>query len=427
YFFYFPYYFLSASFAPAEGVWTEYPVPGEYLFNWISALTVSPNGIVWAGFTKGKVARFDGSQWSFFSIPGDSSFAISSIAALSNEDVWVTDFYGNGIRRFQSGNWISYTESNGLPDNGIAQIYVDPKGTVWASTGKGVAFFREGKWELLNKDDSPFLAASMTCAPDGAMWFGYMDLFRYKDSLWTTYRLDDFDGDRKGNYYIRTITADISGKIWFGSHLEVLVFDGTSLHDMSPVSPIGVPAMYESPYVAMLAVGPRNSVWCTIFYQIGNEADFGGVFHYDGDSWTRYSQGNGLPTNQVKSIAVSPAGAVWVPASRSLCRFTHTITAIMNEKNEPPSFTLLKNYPNPFNPSTTISFSLPSTGKATLSVYSISGQKVRELVLGYLPAGVHSVVWDGRDDHGNSVSSGVYISRLESGGRVSAARMLFMK
>ena len=93
----------------------------------------------------------------------------------------------------------------------------------------------------------------------------------------------------------------------------------------------------------------------------------------------------------------------------------------------PLGFALTGNYPNPFNPTTTISFTLPSTGTANLAVYSITGQKIRDLVNGPMSAGAHSIVWDGRDASGQPVSSGVYLTRLSQGSHTTAGRMLLAK
>ncbi|MHB9028899.1 MAG: FlgD immunoglobulin-like domain containing protein [Candidatus Latescibacterota bacterium] len=93
----------------------------------------------------------------------------------------------------------------------------------------------------------------------------------------------------------------------------------------------------------------------------------------------------------------------------------------------PNTFILHQNTPNPFNPSTTISFTLPEPGAASLSIYSITGQKIRTLVSGQISGGAHSVVWDGRDERGKAVSSGVYLSRLEAGGKAEARRMLLIR
>ena len=101
------------------------------------------------------------------------------------------------------------------------------------------------------------------------------------------------------------------------------------------------------------------------------------------------------------------------------------ITAV--EDTTPLAFALNQNFPNPFNPTTTLSFSLPEDGRVTLVIYSLSGQQVRTIVDGLMSAGRQTVVWDGRDDHGNAVSSGVYLSRLVCGKNVATGRMVLVK
>lgn len=84
---------------------------------------------------------------------------------------------------------------------------------------------------------------------------------------------------------------------------------------------------------------------------------------------------------------------------------------------------LAQNAPNPFNPSTRVRFTLVSEGPVRLAVYNTLGQEVRLLVDEALPAGVHHVVWDGRDASGNPVGSGVYVALLRTGDRTLATRM----
>ncbi|NLH93363.1 MAG: T9SS type A sorting domain-containing protein [Candidatus Cloacimonetes bacterium] len=90
-------------------------------------------------------------------------------------------------------------------------------------------------------------------------------------------------------------------------------------------------------------------------------------------------------------------------------------------------FALEQNYPNPFNPSTTLSFSLAQSGQARLAVYNTKGQLIRTLVDSELSGGKHSVVWNGLDEAGKSVSSGVYLYKLETAGASQTRRMLLMK
>lgn len=80
----------------------------------------------------------------------------------------------------------------------------------------------------------------------------------------------------------------------------------------------------------------------------------------------------------------------------------------------PTSFYLDGNYPNPFNPSTTIGFGLPQTSRVELAVYNMLGQKVRTLDSGTRSAGVHTSVWDGLSDSGRLCASGVYIYRIQA-------------
>jgi PKD repeat protein len=98
------------------------------------------------------------------------------------------------------------------------------------------------------------------------------------------------------------------------------------------------------------------------------------------------------------------------------------------------SFTLYQNYPNPFNPSTLISWQSArldagqAVGSATqLEIYNMLGQKVKTLINERQPAGYHSVVWDGRDDKGNPVASGIYLYHLKVGKSVTIRKMVLMK
>ncbi|SYZ72449.1 conserved exported hypothetical protein [Candidatus Zixiibacteriota bacterium] len=93
----------------------------------------------------------------------------------------------------------------------------------------------------------------------------------------------------------------------------------------------------------------------------------------------------------------------------------------------PEEFVLSQNSPNPFNPSTEIGFYLPSGAKVSLEVFNISGQKVTVLVDDYLPAGGHSVIWDGTDIRGQKVASGIYFYRLNAGSFADTKKMMLLK
>jgi flagellar hook assembly protein FlgD len=93
----------------------------------------------------------------------------------------------------------------------------------------------------------------------------------------------------------------------------------------------------------------------------------------------------------------------------------------------PSEFFLSQNYPNPFNPSTTIRFSIPKQGKASLKIYNILGQEVETVVDDVLPAGSHSIRWEGTSNSNRQVATGVYFYRLESGGFVATRKLLLLR
>ncbi len=93
----------------------------------------------------------------------------------------------------------------------------------------------------------------------------------------------------------------------------------------------------------------------------------------------------------------------------------------------PTGFSVEQNHPNPFNPQTTISFSLPRSATVAISIYNLLGETVRTLVSQTLPPGRHAVVWDGRDDNGGEVSSGVYFYRLRADDFTATKKMLLLR
>ena len=103
------------------------------------------------------------------------------------------------------------------------------------------------------------------------------------------------------------------------------------------------------------------------------------------------------------------------------------VRIVGGEVEVPGAYRLSQNHPNPFNPETTITYDIAKAGTVRLSVYALTGQMVRMLVEGERPAGSHSVVWDGRDDTGREVASGVYVCRMEVGTYSAVRKMVLMQ
>jgi hypothetical protein len=108
------------------------------------------------------------------------------------------------------------------------------------------------------------------------------------------------------------------------------------------------------------------------------------------------------------------------------------ITAIIEHPTNriaimPAEYELFNNYPNPFNPETIIEYKVPKTGQVKMAIYNVLGQNVRTLVDAHQPAGTYMVMWDGRDNHGNKLSSGVYFYQLIGENALITRKMTLLK
>jgi len=92
----------------------------------------------------------------------------------------------------------------------------------------------------------------------------------------------------------------------------------------------------------------------------------------------------------------------------------NTITSVENNSTQPHGFVLEANYPNPFNPSTTIGYKLSQQSSVKVTVYNLQGQEIKSFALGEQAAGSQKVVWDGRNSDGAPLASGVYVYRVRA-------------
>jgi hypothetical protein len=126
-------------------------------------------------------------------------------------------------------------------------------------------------------------------------------------------------------------------------------------------------------------------------------------------------------------VAIDPP-FVWAVSSHhgGLLKFsTNVVTAVHREHS--PSFSFKQNYPNPFNPSTTIEFSIPRSTVVKLTIFNARGERIATLVNESRPAGVNRIVWNGTNDHGEQVSSGVYFCRIRVLGIERVNKIVYLK
>jgi hypothetical protein len=125
--------------------------------------------------------------------------------------------------------------------------------------------------------------------------------------------------------------------------------------------------------------------------------------------------------NELYVVATAAAGKIW--------KFNKSPLAVGINENEtiPQDYKLIQNYPNPFNPSTVISYSIPQAGFVKLQIYDITGKQIRSLVNTNQQPGKYDISFNGKDDYGNSLPSGIYFYTLSSEKFSETRKMLMIK
>ncbi len=159
---------------------------------------------------------------------------------------------------------------------------------------------------------------------------------------------------------------------------------------------------------------------------------------YYPDSYNVYLDGNlaGNTTDSIYTFAGLVVNTTYLAGVQGVyptgetdivtTQFTYTGSGIGDEP-VPIVTGLLGNYPNPFNPSTTISFSLEKSDYVTLEIYNVKGEKIRRLVGETMKRGIHYLLWDGKDDSHKQQASGVYLYRFVTGKHSETGKMLLLK
>ncbi len=137
-----------------------------------------------------------------------------------------------------------------------------------------------------------------------------------------------------------------------------------------------------------------------------------------------------MDTNlKISSFGVDARNELYICAfDGKIYRFKPTVTGLLDpaESVKPKAFALGANYPNPFNPETHIPFFLPLPSRVQLEIFDAQGKRVRTLLAGFLGAGHHSLRWNGTNDRGEAVASGVYLYRLVGPHMASAFRKMVL-
>ncbi|MDP2981799.1 MAG: two-component regulator propeller domain-containing protein [Candidatus Latescibacter sp.] len=361
------------------------------------ALLVDREGYLWAGTEtdyeysgiEGAV-RFDGVAWKTWMSPQKGYSALRSTYTFlqsSRGTIWAGT--ENGAMSYDGVSWRHYTETEGLYKGAVPFIIEDREQRIWALSVPGYRISSGNYGGGLNRFDGEHWT-QVEGLPDTA---------------------------------VTCMLLDRQGKIWVGAQNGVSRLDNGQWKTWRTGYELG------RGYVSSLGVDKDNVIWVGMRPEKNKQKieTGGGISRFDGQKWQTWTTADGFPSNTVTCITVDSANDIWVGMSGGISRFSNQGTQVTVNTSILWAMQISSIHPNPFNLSTAIEFTLPHSEKVSLIIYSVTGQKVRELVSGNLTAGEHTAVWDGRDNAGRPVSSGVYLTRLCTGQAAAMRRMVLLK
>ncbi len=410
--------------------WINYiKVNSGLLENYVRALTFDWEGNIWIGSRDYGVLKFDGNPdggaWINYNAE-NSLLPSNSILSLAGDkwgNVWIGT-NGAGVAVYSADGFeVFNTDNSGLPSNRIWAIFPDHfLGKIWFGTSAGLACFNGEEWVIFNiaEDGLPSnIIYAVYASLFGDVWAGTPDGLAYLSEEGVA----TFSTENSGlpDNTIFALGLDPDDNLWMGTAQGLAVSDGEN---------------WET-FTSENSELPHNAIRSIQIDGAGNKwiGTWGGGLAKFNEAWKIFETVNsGLLDDYVISLAIGPNGFKWVGTETGgLAQYLGDPALLVSVENGletdviPTEFALSQNFPNPFNPATLIRFQLPEKSGVSLKIFNSAGQLVRTLASGEFVAGSHEMTWNGRDDAGRKVASGVYVYRLRSGDFSGSKKMLLMK
>jgi streptogramin lyase len=438
----------------ATGHWQRYRVTNTSQFDFFNnALAVDPfTGEVYACANAssglGGMVQFDGKRWTGF--VNDLGYGLTGpwpwSGAPQSEAIFVRPSNGhvvvNPINNFtHEFDGTTWTAIPGGPDQ-IEQYAEDSLGRLWGMGHYGgMGIYQNGGFTLV---DTGGWSGKLRRDPvrAGTVWANEgWKLLRTDGTYAFSRAIEDFPELTPNFSNFEGLAVSADGQAWVGATTltggALLKVDAETGTSQVLRSDLGWP--FPADHVYPLTVTPDGRLW--LAFSRDYPSTDAGLLWWDGSevgvflappngAW----DWGGLPHAGIKDLQVKPVTGgyeLWMSClSRGIATLTVHLPAPAAVGPTPARGTIAlhANFPNPFNPSTGIRFTLPETAAARLRVFDLAGRLVKVLYDdAAAAAGDHEVVWDGRDTSGQNVASGVYFYRLESGGFSRTKTMVLTK
>jgi ligand-binding sensor domain-containing protein len=396
---------ITAHCTFSQGIWKYYTRADGLAGDSVICITQDKLGNMWFGTWGAGFSRLDtNGVWTNFFTSSDCTVICWDFQFDSLKNIWMLlsqlgNYYlGEYVVKFD-GSRLYYYDLDGEPLFSPHPVSLgrDSSGHIWCGMNEdGIAYMFDGQsWQ---RGFIPGAWAGGHGAISDIETDRYGELyFAHQGGISTlTKWIWQF-------YWTYDIAFDRLNHLWFGcsgAGWDLGMFDGENWHNYPTLG-------YGD--ATRVAVDSSNNIW----------AGFGrAAAKFDGANFTFFNSENGLAQDRVQEIFVDRKGDIWFAHFGGGVSVLHdTITTRVKQQNlsidENMSFALSQNYPNPFNSSTIFRYELPSEGQIQLFIYDLMGKEVINLINEPQIAGLHQVVWNGTNNNGKEVSSGIYLALLK--------------
>ena len=378
---------------------------------------------------------------------------INDIAVDGAGTLWVSASYL--VYRFVDNSFEQVFHDNG--SNVIAKsFHVDDQGAIWF-VGSPIWKYDGFEWTQYGYDDMYTQCIETTA--DGQIWAGTYDkgLMHFDGETWTQYTVDDGLPSNE----ILSLAIDKHGLLWLGSFSQMLTsFDGETFSTYSSLAGLknleALSMLVDSrerlwvlSYSGMLlnsngewsaikssghdiAEGPNGLIytaWGVLFDIFPKAIHYGGIQTIDPNNEytvSNYPININLLSRATYAVFVDIHGNLWQGTYEGLIRYSRPVF-VENDEAQPRETVIIANYPNPFNPSTSIEVFLPTKNEVEMAVYNIAGQKMYSFSSNSFHQGLNQVAWNGKNDNGDSLSSGMYFIKVTVDHKSHFHKMFFIK
>lgn len=413
-----------------DGAWTEYRRDDTPILTCTVEIAVDAGGVLWFLGEKNGVKSFDGSSWEWHYLDGYQKDKAVFRTAVSPDGFLLMNM--GDILKYNGDTWVEYDFEDADELASFAPFAMDENGFIWTEgVEDGMRCFNGESWVTYDRE-IPFFSGDVNAILPQAgniLWVATDNgLSRFDGYDWITFTTDY--GLSSNN--VKDLALDSRGRLWIamgddrnghsGCVAVLDVLDFTVYTKADGLCPGDVEVIH---------VDAGDTVWAGSSVQVDIGVYDSGISRFDGAAWKTFRSTDGFPSGEILDIEETGSDDLWIATSYGVVRLDKAVfdgsTAVDETETIPSALSIEGSYPNPFNPETTIAFFLPETGHVTFDVYNIAGQKVRTLESGTMSAGHHETVWNGRDDTGTTLASGVYFGVLRQGEIVTSHRMLLMK